>query len=32
MLAGTGSTAGSSYTAMLARGTNLKYSTLAGDR
>ena len=32
MLAGDGSTAGTSYTAMLARGTSLKYSTPAGDQ
>ena len=32
MLAGNGSTAGTSYTAMLARGTSLKYYTPAGDQ
>ena len=32
MLAGDGSTAGTSYTAMLARGTSLKYYTPAGDQ
>jgi uncharacterized repeat protein (TIGR01451 family) len=32
MLAGNGTTAGTSYTAMLARGTSLKYSTPAGDQ
>ena len=32
MLAGDGSTPGTAYTAMLARGTSLKYSTPAGDQ
>ena len=32
MLAGDGSTAGTSYIAMLARGTSLKYSTPSGDQ
>ena len=32
MLAGDGSTAGTSYTAMLAQGTSLKYYTPAGDQ
>ncbi len=32
MLAGNGITAGTSYTAMLARGTSLKYYTPAGDQ
>jgi len=32
LLAGNGSTAGTSYTAMLARGTSLKYDTPAGDQ
>jgi hypothetical protein len=32
MLAGNGSTAGTSYTAMLARGSSLKYDTPAGDQ
>jgi len=32
MLAGNGSTAGTSYTAMLARGTSLNYYTPAGDQ
>ena len=32
MLAGDGSTAGTAYTAMLGRGTRLKYSTPAGDQ
>ena len=32
MLAGDGSTPGTSYTAMLARGTSLKYCTPAGDQ
>ena len=32
LLAGNGSTAGTDYTAMVARGTNLRYYTPSGDR